>query len=327
MKTSIKNPTELKTLRDAIIYFADADRALAFMVEMRWPSGVSCPRCSGADPIFLATRRIWKCRECRKQFSVKVGTVFEDSPLGLDKWLPAIWMLANAKNGISSYELHRALGVTQKTAWFMLGRIRLAMQSQSIEKMSGTVEADESFIGGKRGNMHKSKKDRIAIGSQKHQQAVMGLLERKRSGKHSTVRLQHIASTKKAPMTAHVEAHVAEGSSLFTDAHPTYKRLKEIQWGEKYAHAAVDHAIEYVRGEVHTNGLENFWSLLKRSIKGTYVSVDPFHLFRYLDEQAFRFNNREDNDRGRFMKVAADVIGKRLTYSGLIGGDLTPATT
>jgi transposase-like protein len=288
---------------------------------------VTCPRCGADRPSFLSTRYQWTCRECKKQFSVKIGTIFEDSPLGFDKWLPAIWLLANAKNGISSYELARALGVTQKTGWFMLSRIRLAMQTRSFEKMSGTVEADESYIGGKRGNMHKSKQKRIAIGTQHHMQAVMGLLERKRGDKHSTVRLAHIQNTKKDELNKHIRREVETGTNLYTDAHPSYRRLSIVNWGTDYNHAAIDHAVAYVDGQVHTNSLENFWSLLKRSIKGTYVSVDPIHLFRYLDEQARRFNERELTDGQRFFSVLKDVIGKRLTYKELISTDMLTATT
>lgn len=316
------------TLSEAIKYFADPDRALAFVVQLRWPNGVVCPLCGAEKPSYLTTRRIWKCSECRKQFSVKVGTIFEDSPLGLDKWLPALWPIANAKNGISSYELHRTLGVTQKTAWFMLHRIRLAMQTQSFEMLSGTVEADETYIGGKRANMHKSKQERIrSDGSKKHMQAVMGMLERKRGGKHSSVRLSHIQTTKKAELHEQIIATIEKGSNVYTDAHPTYRRLAEVKWGSDYNHAAVDHAIKYVDGQVHTNCLENFWSCLKRTVKGTYVSVDPFHLFRYLDEQSYRFNERDGTDLTRFVGVLRQIVGRRLMYEDLISAEMLPATT
>ena len=323
--TKIKTP---ESLSEAIIYFADPDVSLQFLQFLRWPKGVVCYHCNAEDPMFLKTRRIWKCRVCRKQFSVKMGTIFGESPLGLDKWLPALWLLANAKNGISSYEVARALGVTQKTAWFMLSRIRLAMQSKSFEKLSGEVEADESFIGGKRANMHKSKQKRIGVESGSgHMQTVMGMLERKRSDKHSTVRLAHIPNTRMHAMGGEIRKNVEKGSSLFTDKHPTYRELKRQKFGDEYEHAAVDHAVQYVDGKVHTNGLENFWSLLKRSIKGTYVSVDPFHLFRYLDEQSFRFNTRKERDAFRFDKLVMAIVGKRLTYKDLISADMAPATT
>jgi transposase-like protein len=231
----------------------------------------------------------------------------EDSAIGLDKWMCAIWFIANAKNGISSYEIHRALGVTQKTAWFLLHRIRLAMQEGTIDKLSGTVEADETYIGGKARNMHKDKrkvKGRGAVGKA----IVMGLLER--GGK---VRTKVLKDTKKKTLHKEVKESVQTGSNLFTDAFKSYTGLSE-----EYVHKFVDHAVSYVEGHVHTNGLENFWALLKRTIGGTYVSVEPFHLFRYLDEQSFRFNERKGTDADRFLRVASSITGKRLTYKGLI---------
>ena len=324
----LKQHANPNTLTEAIRYFADADVSFHFVVQMRWPNGVTCPRCSAEKPSLIRTRRIWECRSCRRQFSIKVGTIFEDSPLGLDKWLPAVWLLANAKNGISSYELGRALGVTQKTAWFMLSRIRLGMQAKTFAKMSGTVEADETFIGGSKRNMHESKKKRLNTrGPVGHMEAVMGMLERKRSDKHSTVRLAHIPKTDRNSMEPQLRANIEPGSNLYTDAAAVYRELGKFQMRDLVNHAAVDHAISYVDGQVHTNGLENFWSLLKRSIKGTYVSVDPFHLFRYLDEQAYRFNNREENDLGRFVGVLKEIVGKRLTYAELISADMVPART
>jgi transposase-like protein len=316
-----------ETLLEAIRYFADPDVSLQFVASLRWPNGATCPVCESKDVSFLKTRRIWKCKACKKQFSVKLGTIFEDSPIGLDKWLPALWMLANCKNGISSYELARALGVTQKTAWFMLHRIRLAMQSKTFRKLGGTVEADECFVGGKRANMHKAKQERIRPGSTKHMSAVFGMLERKAGDKHASVRLAHVRSTRKYELEQHIRENVEHGSELYTDAHPSYRRLAEVSFGADYKHAAVDHAVAYVDGQVHTNCLENFWSLLKRSIKGTYVSVDPIHLWRYLDEQARRFNERGGTDRERFVSVLRDIIGRRLTYDELTSTDMVPATT
>jgi transposase-like protein len=313
-----------ESLSEAIVYFADPDVSLQFLQFLRWPKGVVCYHCKAPKPMFLKTRRIWKCRSCRKQFSVKMGTIFGESPLGLDKWLPAIWMLANAKNGISSYELARALKVTQKTAWFMLSRIRLAMQSESFEKLGGEVEIDEAFIGGLAGNMHKKKRNK---GVRRHGQwdkaAVLGMLERKRGEKHSNVVLHHVPNARRRVIFPHIEEHVEKGSQVYTDANRSYYTLPE----REYQHSAVDHAIRYVDGKVHTNGLENFWSLLKRSIKGTYVSVDPFHLFRYLDEQSFRFNTRKEKDAFRFDLVVMAIVNKRLTYKELISADMAPATT
>lgn len=324
----LKKHAAPRSLSEAIRFFADPDTALAFVVTLRWPSGVDCPHCNAEKPSFLRSRRIWKCRSCKRQFSVKVGTIFEDSPLGLDKWLPALWLLANSKNGVSSYELGRALHVTQKTAWFMLGRIRLAMQTKSFRKLKGEVEVDETFIGGKRVNMHQAKRERLNVRSgHQHMQTVMGMLERKRGKKHSTVQLHHVANTRKRELGSRIETQVQKGAALYTDALPSYRRLAEHHWGTDYKHAAIDHSKQYVEGRVHTNGLENFWSLLKRSIRGTYVSVDPSHLFRYLDEQAFRFNQRTKDDFGRFVGVLHNVLGKRLTYRDLISADMVPSTT
>jgi transposase-like protein len=312
-----------KTLSDAIRYFADPETSVTFLASLRWPDGVTCPACEAKNPGFLKTRRIWKCRDCGRQFSVKLGTIFEDSPLGLDKWLPALWMLANCKNGISSYELARALGVTQKTGWFMLHRIRLAMQTRTYAKLRGKIEADETFIGGRAKNMHKSKKARVIRGTGGMDKvAVMGLLQRNSAKGHSVVRADVVTRIRKKQLQAKVRESVRRGAFLFTDALQSYEGLDK-----EFLHQVIDHAKEYARGQVHTNGLENFWSLLKRTIKGTYVSVDPFHVFRYLDEQCFRFNNRGLNDRGRFVDALRQIIGKRLTYRGLTGADMSLATT
>lgn len=321
MLRSYDTPT---TLTDAIRFFSEPDAALAFLVELRWPDGAVCPRCQTDKPSFLKTRRIWKCRGCRKQFSVKVGTIFEDSPLGLDKWLPALWMLANSKNGISSYELARALEVTQKTAWFMLGRIRLAMQTSDSQQFEGAVEVDETFLGGKSVNMHVGKRKRVIKSrGMEGKVAVLGILERPKGiTGASRVRTTVVKSRKRRKLQAEVQWNVKHGSTVHTDAFQSYVGLER-----DYIHHVIDHAYEYARGAVHTNGLESFWSLLKRTIKGTYVSIDPFHVFRYLDEQAFRFNNRIASDGDRFVSVLDSIIGKRLTYRGLIGADLTPATT
>ncbi len=317
----MKEPT---TLIEAVRYFADPDVALAFMATLRWPDGVVvCPNCDGTEVQFIASRRLWQCKgtHAKRQFSIKVGTVMEDSPIGLDKWLPAFWMLINDKNGISSYEMHRALGVTQKTAWFMLHRIRLAMQTGTFRRLSGEVEVDETFIGGKSRFMHKEVRARKISGTGgAGKAAVMGLLERHGPDGHSTVRTKVVANTRRKTLGPEVRQHVVEGSEVFTDALRSYSDL-----GDAYVHETIDHAESYVRGKVHTNGIENFWSLLKRSIKGTYVSVEPFHLFRYLDEQAFRYNSRKANDGARFVRVLANIIGKRLTYDELIGANTTPS--
>lgn len=303
-----------RTLLEAIRYYEDPDVALEVMVRYRWPNGVTCPRCGSQEVTFLTSRRLWQCRakHPRRQFSIKVGTIFEDSPLGLDKWLPAVWLIANAKNGISSHELARALGVTQKSAWFMLHRIRLAMQAGGFEKMGGEVEVDETFIGGRARNMHKGRR-KVKGRGQVGKAVVMGLLERHGEDGHSTVRTSVVPSTRRSALAPIIRQHVKPGSDVFTDALASYLGL-----APEYMHQVIDHAEAYAKGRVHTNGLENFWSLLKRSIKGTYVGVAPFHLFRYLDEQSFRYNRRKGADADRFSEVLAAVVGRRLTYAQLI---------
>jgi transposase-like protein len=268
------NETEPKTLQQAIIYFSDAKNCREYLVARRWPNGVTCPTCGRDDVSFLEKQNKWQCKSAhpQRQFSAKVGTIFEDSPLGLDKWLAAVWLIVNAKNGVSSYEIHRSLGVTQKTAWFMLQRIRLAMQTGSFaKKLSGSVEVDETFIGGKARNMHKARKDRARLSptGMVGKVAVMGLLER-----HGNVRAMVIEGTTRAILDPRVRSNVEEGSCVYTDSHGGYDSLEDA-----YIRGVINHAEKYVDGQIHTNGMENFWSLLKRSIKGTYVSVEPFHLF------------------------------------------------
>jgi len=306
---------EPKTLQEAIVYFSNPDNCIDYLAIRRWPNGVvTCPTCGSEKVKFNPKRRVWQCsvHHPLRQFSIKIGTIMEDSPLGLDKWMMATWMVTNCKNGISSYEIARDIKVTQKSAWFMLHRIRLAMQDDFFgSKLGGEVEVDETFIGVKARNMHVSERKRRITGTgTKDKTAVMGILER--GGK---VRAKVVATRKKHELQAEVYKHVEAGSALYSDALKSYDGLEA-----DYAHQVVDHAVQYVDGRVHTNGLENFWSLLKRGISGTYVSVEPFHLFRYLDEQMFRFNNRKDiNDAGRFNLVVSQIVGKRLTFAELTG--------
>jgi len=313
-----------RTLVEAIRYFADPDVALHTMVELRWPDGVHCSTCGRTDPRFISTRRMWECKENhpRRQFSAKVGTIFEDSPIDLGRWFAAVWMVANCKNGVSSYEMHRALGVTQKTAWFMDHRIRLAMRTGSFLKMSGEIEADETFIGGLAKNMHKHERARKITGTGgSGKEAVLGIVERGTEDRTSRIKTIHVPNVKRRTLAPEIRAAVEPGATIYTEALKSYLGLSDA-----YTHETVDHAIEFVRGNVHTNHVENFWSLLKRALKGTYVSVDPAHLGRYVDEQTFRFNERDDNDGGRFRKVVSSVAGRRLTYKELIsdGGTPTP---
>lgn len=308
---------EPRTLMQAVRYFSDPDVALKHMVDLRWGGTVTCPTCGRADVRFIATRRLWECKgkHPRRQFSAKVGTIFEDSAIPLDKWFVAIWSVANCKNGISSYELGRSVGVTQKSAWHMLHRIRLAMKLGTIEKMTGEIEADESFIGGLAKNMHKHRRDKVitargGVGGGKT--AVMGILERSRDKTLSRVKAVVIQDTTRDTLHGHIRDTVREDSTVYTDSWVSYQAM----YG--YRHAMIDHAVEYVSGRVHTNGIENFWSLLKRSLRGTYISVEPFHLGRYIDEQVFRFNERKGDDGDRFRTALRGIIGKRLTYKELI---------
>ena len=319
----------LETLQQAIAYFADKERAFEYAVNWRWVGGhVTCPRCGQAKHSFIKTRKLWFCYACQKQFTLKVGTIFEDSALGVDKWMIAIWMVCNCKNGISSYEIHRALGVTQKTAWFMLHRIREAMGDSAPTKMGGPgseVESDETYIGPNPMRMHKDRRKRVERlrGQQRRgdtytgKTAVAGVLDREAR----KVRAQVVPNTRRETLQTAILNRIAPGSKLYTDDATSYR----FAAGEsELIHEVVNHTREYVHGAVHTQGIENFWSLLKRTLRGTYVAVEPFHLDRYLNEQVFRFNNRATkdnplNDADRFALAMSQVAGKRLTYAQLTG--------
>jgi transposase-like protein len=306
---------EPQTLLEAVRHFADPNVTHNTMVELRWPFGVHCPTCGRTDVRFIATRRMWECKEKhpKKQFSSKVGTIFEDSPLSLDKWFVAIWQIANCKNGVSSYELARAIGVTQKSAWFMLHRIRLAMQTGSFIKSGGDAEADETFIGGLAKNMHKAKRAKVITGTGGTDKAmVMGILRRGGAGQPSRVKAGMVQHRSGETLKGAIKSAVELGQKVYTDALPAYRGLSA-----EYVHEVIDHAVEYVRDHIHTNGIENFCSFLKRTIKGTYVSVEPFHLDAYVTEQTFRFNERKKSDSGRFRDVLGAVAGKRITYKEL----------
>jgi len=315
---------EPTTLQEAILYFSKPENCRTYLVARRWPNGVTCPRCGSANVLFLEKYNRWHCREKHDapQFTLKTGTVMEESPVGLDKWLMAMWQVVNSKNGISSCEVAKAIGITQKSAWFMDHRIRFALGMDSGDKFTGHVEADETFIGGKARNMHASKRAlRITGTGGKDKTAVMGILERGTDGKVSKVRTTVIPNRRKKAIQGAVREHVEAGAALYTDFLLSYDGLES-----DYAHKVVDHAVEYVRDNVHTNGLENYWSLLKRSISGTYVNVEPFHLFRYLDEQAYRFNNRKMTDAERFDMAVKGIVGKRLTFDQLTGKTTEPPT-
>lgn len=312
-------------------YFNDIDICVDFVAAMRWPNGVVCPHCACERVSYLRSRRIWKCmsKDCHKQFSVKTGSVFEDSPIALREWLAAVWLVVNCKNGISSYEIARHVGVTQKSGWFMLHRIRRALRHGSWVKMGGNggaVEVDESFVGGKAINMHKDR--RLELEKRKNQvaawknvqrytgkTAVMGMFDRE----SRQVRAKVVPNVRRETLQNEILNHIEHGSKIYSDQAVAYNSLKE-----KYVHETVTHVDHYVRGQVHTNSLENFWSLMKRTLHGTYVAVEPFHLSRYVDEQVFRFNNRDTkgnplDDADRFMLAMSQIAGKRLTYAELTG--------
>jgi hypothetical protein len=320
---------EPKSLQQAIVYFADPKNCREYLVARRWPDGVTCPRCGSNNVLFLEKYNRWHCREKHKapQFTLKTGTIFEDSPLGLDKWLTAMWMVVNCKNGVSSWEIHRALKITQKSAWFMDHRIRLALQSGTIYKLGGSgkeIESDETFIGGKAKNMHPKRRAQFKAARESdmtghahlvNKTAVWGILDREQRKVRATV----VSKINREALQAAVLNHVEHGSKIYTDAANVYRALPE-----HYTHEFVNHLEKYVNGRVHTNGLENFWSLLKRTLSGTYVAVEPFHLHRYLDEYMFRYNNRatKDNrltDSDRFDLAVRQIVGKRITYKELTG--------
>ena len=310
---------EPKILQDAILFFSDPVNCRGYLVARRWPDGVECPKCGSKNVKFYEKYNRWHCREKHPapQFTLKTGTIFEDSPLGLDKWLTAMWMVVNCKNGVSSWEMHRTLGITQKSAWFMNHRIREALHNGTILKMGGSapVEVDETFIGGKAKNMHADKRKRAITRRGGHDKTIVfGMLER-----GGQVKAQVIPNRAGRTVEPILAKHVEDGSAIHTDEMTGYKNLRN-----KYLHEVVNHAVEYVAGQVHTNGIENFWSLLKRGVNGTYVAIEPFHIDRYLDEQMFRYNNRATRnqnvtDSDRFSLAVSQIVGKRLTYAELTG--------
>ena len=324
---------EPKSLQESIVFFSNSDNCINYLAIRRWPDGVvACPSCGNKPCKFNEKRRTWTCAKhhAKREFSVKVGTVMEDSAIPLDKWMVATWMVTNCKNGVSSYEIARDVKVTQKSAWFMLHRIRLAMQDDTLGAKfgsggSGEVEVDESFIGGKMANRHKDRREHFdQVRSQtrdangvKHagRVAVQGILDRDLR----RVRAKVVPNVKRETLQYEILNQVEFGAKLYSDNAVAYNELASV-----YAHDVVNHATEYVKARVHTNGLENFWSLVKRQLHGTYVSVEPFHLFRYLDEQVFRYNNRgsKDNpltDSDRFALVVSQMLGKRLTFAEVTG--------
>jgi transposase-like protein len=305
--------SEPKTLQEAVIYFNDPDNCIKYLVARRWPNGVICPTCGSEKVSYLQSVRRWQCssHHDKRQFTLKTGTIMEDSPLGIDKWMIAMWLVLNCKNGISSYEISRGLGMSQKSAWHLLHRVRRALHDELIGKLSGEVEADDTFIGGKARNMHKAKRAKKITGTGgKDKTIVMGMVER-----GGNVRAFVVDNRRKPEVQKQVREHIEAGSAIFSDDLKSYDGLEN-----DFQHQVINHAVEYVNGNVHTNTMENFWSLLKRGLHGTYISVEPFHLFRYIDEQAFRYNNRKDmTDSDRFDLAVRSIVGKRLTWAEVTG--------
>jgi transposase-like protein len=311
-----------QTLAQAIRYFADLNNCIDFLANLRWPDGVTCPKCGSKEVSYISTRRIWKCKQKHdhRQFSAKVGTIMEDSPIPLNDWLTAMWLVCNCRNGVSSYEIARDIGVTQKSAWFMAHRIRKAMQNGSFVKLGGTggiVEVDETYIGGKARNMHAVVRRRRNVKDIGAKSMVMGAIER--GGK---VYAQVVSNRKKETIKEVIFPAIEQGTTVHTDEFPAYIYAAK---DAEFEHKVINHLERYVDGNIHTNGIENFWSCLKRGLGGTYIAVEPFHLFRYVDEQAFRFNNRMDDngnkltDAERFTVVASQIVGKRLTFAEVTG--------
>jgi transposase-like protein len=326
MNTSDKKTETPKTLMEAVKYFSDLDVAHQFFVNVRWPDGIACPTCGSTSVSYNPKYRRFQCnhKHDRRQFTVKTGSVMEDSPLGLDTWAIAFWLEVNAKNSISSCEIARALGITQKSAWFVLHRCRHALHVGSFDKkLSGIIEADETFVGGLSKNMHKDRRERTIMGPGVHgKTAVAGLLERHDGKRHSTVRAEVVRNTNRDTLHDVIHRNVERGSTVYSDAWKAYRQLDPA-----FVHDFVDHAEAYVKGAVHTNGLENFWALFKRCIKGTHVSIEPFHLAAYVDSEAYRFNNRQTDDACRFVGALKGISGKRLDYRTLIGKNIPESDT
>lgn len=303
--------SNLKKLQDAFAYFSDRQRCIDYVVALRWPDGkVQCPTCGSEAVTWLPTRFLYQCKgkHPKRQFSVKVGTLMEDSPIPLGHWLMIGWMLTTCRNGISSYEVARTIGITQKSAWFMLHRLREGM-GQTVGKLAGVVEADETYVGGKTKNQHLRRRKQAY---QKDKVPVVGIVER-----GGRVFAAVVQSTKAASVGPLIEASVDKGAIVITDDYPIYDGLKKLG----FTHEVISHAQDsFVRGSVHTNTIENFWSCLKRTLKGTYVAVSPAHLNSYVAEQMFRFNVRKgftEEQRGHVLLHG--IQGKRLTYKELTG--------
>jgi transposase-like protein len=298
--------------------FATEQQCQDFLAQQRWGNGITCPKCGviGIKAYKLASGRL-KCAVCRQPFTVRMGSVFEDSKVPLQKWFLAIYICTSLKKGISSIQLSKYLGVTQKTAWFMLQRIRYVFYTGSFEKLTDAVEVDEAYIGGKEANKHASKrikgitgKGAQGFGSKKIKTPVVGIVERQ-----GDMRAVVTNDTGSKTLMTLIRKHVDIDATVYTDEHMPYRTLPKLG----YKHESVNHGVkEFVNGMASTNTAEGFWSHLKRGIDGIYHHVSPKHLQKYCDEYSYRWNTRDMTDGERFEDWFNNVSGKRLTYKALI---------
>lgn len=301
---------EVDSLFDLMATFPDEQACVDHLRSIRWCDGEFCPHCNGNRIYHFSDRKTFKCGECKSRFSIKVGTIFEDTKLPLRKWFMAIWLITNHPKGIASTTLAKDLKITQKSAWFVLHRLRHAARTQSFNApLSGTVEADTTYVGGKEKNKHsKDRKGGTQGGAGK--EIVLGILER-----DGELRTAHMADGKGKTLKGAVRANVGERAVVMTDEDRAF-----IGLGKTHTHLAVNHSAgEYARmgGYVHTNGIESVWALLKRQIIGIHHWVSPKHLDRYVKEMTFRFNRRDQGVGARMNELFAHAEG-RLTYKALI---------
>lgn len=300
--------TRFKNLAELTSYFKTDQSCREYLEEMRWHGKPVCPHCNHDESYKFADGRYYKCKACRQKFTVTIGTIFEDTKIGLRKWFIAIYIFSSHKKGISSCQLAKDVGVTQKSAWHMLHRIRFAFGINEPDMLTDEVEVDETYIGGKAKNMHKSVREKKIKGrGASGKTPVLGLVER-----NGRVIAKPVPNTEADTLLPIVRERVALGSSIFTDEFPAYNKLDK-----DYAHASVNHSAGvYVDGNIHTNTIDGYWSLLKRGIFGIYHQVSSKHLHRYCAEFDYRYNTRRNGEVQRFDNALKHTDG-RLMYKVL----------